>query len=173
MNQDIFGNIREWGVVLECLDDLKQSRKLDEHQEGLTRILRYRENWRLREKVLEYACEIKSPFDKLIIELFNIMTDEDIYFEARILAANALGYLIPKRKGIPEKEEKFSEDKVVLQMINVLNSAGPPHFHEAIAKSLGRIGDKRALPVLMKMSKSTKLSSSLKECVDETISKIG
>lgn len=173
MNQDIFGNLREWGIVLERLNDLKQSRKLDEHQEGLTRILRYRENWRLRKNVLKYASEIKSPIDELLIELFNIMTDEDIYFEARILAANALGYLIPKRKGIPEKEEKFSEDKAVLQMIDVLDSAATPHFQVAIAKSLGRIGDKRALPVLMKMSKSTKLSSSLKDCVDEAISKIG
>jgi len=173
MNQDIFGNLREWGVVLERLNDLKQSRKLDEHQEGLTRILRYRENWRLREKVLEYAIEIERPIDKFLTELFNIMIDEDIYFDVRILAANALGYLIPKRKVIPEKEEKFSKTKVVLQMIDILDSAGPPYFHAAIAKSLGMIGDKRVLPVLMKMSKSPKIFCSLKECVDEAISKIG
>lgn len=43
MNQDIFGDLREWGVVLERLNDLKQSQKLDDYQEGLTRILRYQE----------------------------------------------------------------------------------------------------------------------------------
>lgn len=100
------------------------------------------------------------------------MTDEDIYFEARILAANALGCLIPKKKVSPEKEEKFCKDKVVLQMIDILDSAGSPYFHAAITKSLGMIGDKRALPVLMKMHKSS-MNFFLKECVDEAISKIG
>lgn len=172
MNQDKFGNLREWGLVLERLDDLKQSRKLDEHQKGLTRILRYQENWRLREKVLEHANEIESPTDELLAEMFNIMTEENAHFAARILATKALGYLISKRKVSPEKAEKFNKDKAVLQMIDFLDSTEPPYFHAAIAKSLGMIGDKRALPVLTKMYKSA-MNVSLKECVDEAISKIG
>jgi hypothetical protein len=32
MSLDIFGNLREWGEVLQMLDDLERSRELDEHQ---------------------------------------------------------------------------------------------------------------------------------------------
>lgn len=52
MDSDIFGNLMDWGLVLDKLDDLKKSEKLHKHQADLIRILRYRNNWRLRETVL-------------------------------------------------------------------------------------------------------------------------
>lgn len=172
MNKDMFGNLREWGIVLEQLEDLKQSRKLDEHQKGLARILRYRDNWCLREKVLEYANEIENPTDELLSGLFYIITGDDIYLEARVLAVNTLGYLILKRKGSSRGGKEFDETKAVLYMIDILDSERPPHLRATVAKALGEMGDKRALPTLQKMSQSPNSSPFLKKCVDEAISRM-
>lgn len=45
MYSDIFGNLTDWGRVIEMLDRLKELKKLDRNQDGLTRVLRYRDNW--------------------------------------------------------------------------------------------------------------------------------
>ena len=38
---DVFGSLLDWGHVMEQIVDLKNAGKLDEHQDGLSRILRY------------------------------------------------------------------------------------------------------------------------------------
>lgn len=59
MKGDVFGDLRAWGRVLGQIAELRKAKKLDEHQEGLTRILRYPSNWRLREEVLD----VRPPGD--------------------------------------------------------------------------------------------------------------
>lgn len=143
MKSDIFGNLREWGQVLELLDNLKKSKELDENQSGLARILRYRKNWRLLERVLEYGKEIRQPADEFLSAVSNIVTDQNIYLDARILAVNALGYLIPRRRKNCQDDQKFNETLVVGKMMDILNSPGPPIFQGAISKSLKIIRGKR------------------------------
>lgn len=134
MNSDIFGNLKEWGKVLELLDNLKQSKKLDEHQKGLARILKYGENWRLLEQVLECGKEINHPEDQFLLEVFNIMSDRNIYLDARILALNILVCLFPRINR--NHNHKLSQGLIVRKMRNILNLPGPPIFQEAVAKSL-------------------------------------
>lgn len=139
MNSDIFGNLREWRQVLELLASLKKSEKLDEHQSGLARILRYGENWRLLEAVLEYGKEIADPSEEFLQEVYHIMIDRNIYLEARMLAVNTLVCLSPRINR--KSNHKFSQTLVVRKMRNILNSPEPPIFHETIAKSLkGMVG---------------------------------
>jgi HEAT repeat protein len=169
MNEDTFGNLDEWGHVLERLHELKRSRDLDEHQEALARLLRYRDNWRLREKVLEYIHDIENPTEELLAELVHIMTEDDVYLEARALAAKALGHLIPRRKTSSEEKREFDKTRLVSHMINILESERPPYLRAAVAKSLAAMGDNRVLPVLQEMSQSPNSSPLLKKCVDEAI----
>jgi hypothetical protein len=137
LNSDIFGNLREWGQVLELLESLKKSEKLDEHQSGLARILRYGENWRLLEAVLEYGKEINQPTDEFLQEVNNIMNDQNIYLDARMLAVNTLVCLFPRINR--KNNHKFSQTLVVRKMRDILNSPEPPIFHEAVKKSLNSI----------------------------------
>jgi hypothetical protein len=134
LNSDIFGNLKEWGKVLELLDNLKQSKKLDEHQMGLARILKYGENWRLLEQVLECGKEINQPEDQFLLEVFNIMSDRNIYLDARILALNILVCLFPRINR--KNNHKLSQGLIVQNMRNILNLPGPPIFQEAVVKSL-------------------------------------
>jgi len=142
LNSDIFGNLREWGQVLELLESLKKSEKLDEHQSGLARILKYGQNWRLLEAVLEYGKEIIQPTDEFLQEVYNIMINRNIYLDARILAVHTLESLLPRRPKDPNKDQNFCETIVVPKMLDILNSPGPPIFHEAVKKSLKSIIEK-------------------------------
>ena len=134
MNSDIFGDLEKWEKVLKILDGLKESRELDENQAGLARILRFGSNWRLIEKVLECGKEINQPEDKFLLEVFKIITDRNIYLDARILALDTLVCLFPRmnQKG----GQKVSQVFIVRNIRNILNLPEPPLFHEAVARSL-------------------------------------
>jgi len=137
LNSDVFGDLEKWEKVLKILDGLTESRKLDEHQTGLARVLRFGGNWRLIEKVLECGKEINQPEDRFLLGVLNIITDRNIYLDARILALDTLVCLFPR---VNQKEnQKVSQAFVVREMRNILNLPGPPIFLEAIAKSLEAI----------------------------------
>jgi hypothetical protein len=134
LNSDIFGDLERWEKVLKILDGLKESGKLDEHQAGLARILRFGENWRLIEKVLECGKEINRPEDKFLLQVLNIIHDRNIYLDARILALETLVCLFPR---MDQKESQdVSQTFVVQEMRNILNLPAPPLLREAMAKSL-------------------------------------
>jgi len=100
-------DLTDWGRVLDELKELKRLHLLDEYQDGLKRILRYRWNWRLRECALQYAKEVALPRDDLIEEVCSIMCDEGSYTELRMLAAETLGHLARARLGKAEGMPSF------------------------------------------------------------------
>ncbi len=99
MKDDPFGNLRDWGPVLELLDELTRNGKLAECQHGLVRILRYKGNWRLREEVLKRIGGVSSPSSELVNQTLTIFKDDNIYYDARILASNALIQLLHNNPG--------------------------------------------------------------------------
>ena len=136
MHSDIFGNLTEWGRVIETLDRLKELKQLDRNQDGLTRILRYRDNWQLRETVLKHIVHLTEPTEELVREVINITADEYIYLDMRILAVDALSKLIP----LCIKRGDFKDPNLVeiaIENINkLLNSPQPPLLHEAVTNAL-------------------------------------
>jgi hypothetical protein len=90
VEQDPFGNLGDWGRVLGVLERLTHDGELEGCQPGLVRILRYKGNWRLREEVLTRVGTIQTPSDELVLQVLNIVADDNVYFDARILAAEAL-----------------------------------------------------------------------------------
>lgn len=136
MSADLFGNLRDWGPVMDQIAGLTKSKKLDEHQVGLARILRYQENWRLREAVLKAAKDISLPSDEILSQMTEIMMDENIYWEARLLAADALSRLVLKsEKGSSHMPPHYTA-KVMEKMNVILNSPQPPIFREGIGRLL-------------------------------------
>jgi hypothetical protein len=134
---DVFGNLMDWGQALDALDKLSEEKRLDEHQSGLMRILRYKGNWRLREAVLECVGRLDDPRPDLAREVMNIMADDNTYYDMRILAATALGEMLSRAA----EEAEFNSIKIkCLDIIkSYLDSPQPPIFHKALEKSLSLI----------------------------------
>jgi hypothetical protein len=134
MPPDIFGDLRYWGRVLERLEELRASRLLDEHQLGLARILRYRRNWQLMERALSCALEIRQASDILIAEVLNVLVSPEVYLEARVSAAEALGHLIPRRP--PQESTLFDEKRALQTMDDLVQLPGLPRLQQAVSRAL-------------------------------------
>jgi hypothetical protein len=140
MEDHSFGNLMDWGRVLERLEKIKENSALDEYQDELIRILRYKENWRLTERVLEYAKEIRQPKDELIGETCSILCNPKRYVDSRVLAADALSALIPKNVKGTVEYPKFEGASVVEVMQEILKSPEAPIVHNAVSKALQCVG---------------------------------
>jgi hypothetical protein len=140
MCADIFGNLREWGRVLEALETARAERLLDEHQAGLARILRFRGNGRLIERVLDLATEIRQASDLLIAEVCNLVVAWDVGVELRVKAARALGHLLVQR---PEQTSSFDPARVVRTMEELVAKPAPPVLADALNAALAAVREAR------------------------------
>lgn len=137
MTSDIFGDLREWGCVLEQISQLAKNGKLGEHQEGLARILRYRENWRLREEVLKAVGGLESPSRELLSAILDIASDDRLYFEVRILAIQAVERMIANTTGYQGRTCTVKQSAV--ERLTAIRDSGPPVFRDALQKCLRAI----------------------------------
>ena len=131
MQLDPFGNLRDWGPVLERIRQLSDDGKLNECQPGLTRILRYRDNWRLREEALNHIGTINNPDNTLVLQVLDIITDENLYYEVRILACETM------MDFLKNGANSFASDmrKDLRQTVeNLLSTQHPPIFEQALKK---------------------------------------
>ncbi len=142
MTDDPFGNLRDWGPVLDLLDELANSGKLAECQRGLVRILRYKGNWRLREEVLKRIGEIQSPSGELIGQALTIFADDNIYYDARILASDALIQLLKNSQSSLQQEFVPEIQKVIEKLSNLPQ---PPNYDNAIKKLDSEISSRGAV----------------------------
>jgi len=136
MEHDPFGNLREWGTVLQTLKDLGSSNRLAECQKGLIRILRFRENWRLREEVLKCIGKINAPSARLIEQVIEMVCDEDAYYELRILASRTLGELMRNHCKQPHDGNSPRTEAALERMYSLLQVPQPPILSEALHRCL-------------------------------------
>lgn len=137
MKHDPFGNLIDWGQALDMFEDLAARGDLRECQPGLVRMLRYKGNWRLREEVLKRVGEIHPPSDELVCQVIAILDDDNIYHDARILAADALIRLLKNARndngdGICGKVRKVIE--------NLKSVPQPPFFEAALERLYSEVG---------------------------------
>ncbi len=90
MTHDPFGNLDDWRMVLNLLDELGDKGRLTDCQPGLIRILQHKGNWQLREEVLKRAGEIQNPSMDFVFQILATLADDNLYYDARILAGDAL-----------------------------------------------------------------------------------
>jgi hypothetical protein len=138
MANDPFGNLNDWGPILETIEELAANGRLADHQTGLTRILRYKGNWRLREEVLKRVAAIETPSKELAFEVLALMADDNIYYDARILAGSALLPLLDNQ-GAAFRNELHAAARKVVQKIT--STPQPPFFEKAVEK----VGQRLAL----------------------------
>ncbi len=133
MSQDPFGNLQEWGQVLKDLDAIFQNGSAEDCQSGLIRLLRYKGNWRLREEALKHIEELENPKEELIKEVIRILDDENIYYEARIIACRSLMHFVNGNNDFSEPLRDMTRQ--VLERIK--STPHPPFFSDSIV-SLSR-----------------------------------
>jgi hypothetical protein len=138
MNREMLGNLERWDAVLEQLDEWRRAGQLDSHQDDLLWLLRYRDNWRLREAALELSTFLQTPTPELIRQVSDIMMNESLYRKGRILAAETLGALMlneRKRGSITAP----LDSEVCERMNALLASNQPPVMHIALRRVLSQI----------------------------------
>ncbi len=133
------GNLVDWDLVGEKLEGLKKEERLDDCQEELVRILRYPDNWRLREMALEYIGYVQNPTENLMLSTLNIMTDNTIYYEVRIMAASALVELAEKKFDVLNGSQTITTKAIIENMESILSSTQPPFLQVCIEKCLTRL----------------------------------
>lgn len=142
MKQDPFGNLTDWGVVLDTFDELADSGRLSECQPGLIRILRFKGNWRLREEVLKRVGEIQNPSKELVLQVIAVLADDNIYYDARIIAGDALVRLM--KNGPTDGHEELTS--AARKLVGKLKSTPqPPFFDEALDRLHSEVGVAYAL----------------------------
>lgn len=142
MKDDPFGNLTDWGPVLDTLEDLSANGDLSQCQRGLVRILRYRGNWRLREEVLKVVGDVQNPSEELVHQVISILDDDNIYYDARILAGSALLQLLNNAKSVSSDDLQSKTRRV----INKLKTAPQPPFFE---KAIDRLYSELAVPSML------------------------
>lgn len=139
MQNDPFGNLVDWGEALERFEDLADSGRLAECQRGLIRILRFKGNWRLREEVLKRVGEIQRPTKELVSEVLSILADDNVYYDARVMAGEALIDLLKNVHAGQADEIAWGIRKVVEKLMHTIH---PPFFDNA----LGRLHEELLAP---------------------------
>lgn len=129
MQPESFGNLQDWGPVLDQLRQLTHEGKLGDHQSELIRILRYQGNWRLREETLHRISAIEQPSNALIEQVLHIIADKNLYFEVRILACQSIIQLL-KRRGHPF--DAIISDAIIGTLEKQLATPQPPIFTDAL-----------------------------------------
>jgi hypothetical protein len=136
MNGDSFCSCLEWNRVSEQVAELAAAGNLDEQQAGLTRLLRYPHNWRLREITLRSLRELKAPTDELLAEVLRLAADEEVYLELRLLAVGALSTLLAKRESKDGDGRHAARRRVDEKIGALADSPAPPVLRKAIQECL-------------------------------------
>lgn len=127
---DIFGDLREWGQVLKQIEQLRLAGQLDAHREGLTRVLRYRYNWQLRQAALRAVPDLRRPSKDLVDVLLGIVTDEHCDLETRLLACDAVRHSIRRHCG--QEGSGGFESEAFQCAGEILRVPQPPVLREAV-----------------------------------------
>ena len=142
MENNIFGNLNDWGMILDKLKKLSDSRELGNCQNELIRLLRFDKNWRLREAAIESLPFVDNPSSNLAREVLSLIKRKDLYYNVRILATDGLEKLtaaiINNRASDKDILKQFVQE-IINDMDVLLASPEPPKFHDALQNSMNQI----------------------------------
>ncbi len=137
MDQDPFGKLTDWEQVLDTLHVFGNNGHLSKCQPGLIRILRYKANWRLREEVLKRIGSIRTPSNDLIFQVLDILDDDNVYYDVRILAGRALIQLLKNVEDAGGGEVYARTQKTIEKLERIPQ---PPLFVHALSRLSEELG---------------------------------
>jgi hypothetical protein len=141
MNISFLDNHRDWVITLDKLQELKNAFILDDYQQYLCRVLGQDGDWRLKERILEFAIDIRKPTDELIENICAVMINKNTSINARILAADALRVVVPRKIRQTMVYPTFRGSSVLRVMKDILKAPEVPALHEAVTRALKAIKD--------------------------------
>ncbi len=124
--------IDKLGTALIRIFERQGPKAFEKYQHILAKILQTDTNGKLGGKLLEYAKNITHPKDVLFDALTAIMRDDSATDNARILAVNALGTLLPKRM----PQAIHIGESIGRAMRDVINSAQTAVFRDTLKNTL-------------------------------------
>ena len=142
MENNIFGNLMDWGTVLEKLERLSRSGELGYCQDELIRLLRFDHNWRLREAAIEALPLVENPGLDLAQELLLLIKRRDLYYDIRILAADSFEKMtnaMVKNPDIDTVKLQAFFTAAIKDLKVLLSSPEPPIFYTALQQCAGQI----------------------------------
>jgi hypothetical protein len=145
MKEDPFSDLRDWGNVLKILQELAGTDSLDDVQPGLIRLIRYRQNWQIREHALISVRRVSNPSPSLLAAILEVVIDRDTYPDARILASKALAELLP-RKGPESGAVGLDRDSILETLRKQLAMPEAPVLRLAVEKAVEKIERSSGVP---------------------------
>jgi hypothetical protein len=142
MQIDVFGDLRDWGRVLDDLEGLREQDRLSEHQAGLARLIRYRDNWRLQQEALRSIPDIDAPSPLLLEAALLVLTDPETLLENRVYAAEALSSMLATDGS--SDHAVLDRDIAVEAIQAVLDRGCPPILQGVLQKSISIAQQNRA-----------------------------
>jgi nucleotide-binding universal stress UspA family protein len=119
MTHDVFGDLRDWGRVIEQVRRMRDDGSLDDHCPGLARLLRYPSNWRIRESALRAAAELERPSDEVLRAAVRILEDDEIDFKTRVLAGTAVCHALSRSPGTISETAKSEAMKCIADLLSM------------------------------------------------------
>lgn len=142
MKDYIFGNLMDWDSALDKLQHLVDAGELDNHQDELIRLLRFDDNWRLREAAVEASSTLTNPRIDTVTQLVVIIKRENLYYNIRIMAAETLSALVPvvmENKELKKDLANVFINEANHEVTTLLSTPAPPIFHDALDLTLEQI----------------------------------
>lgn len=133
---DLFGDLQDWRGVLSTLDHLSADGQLDGHQDGLARLVRYRENPRLQLAALECALEVGASSDLLVADTLNAVVCQESSLRLRVAAARATGHLLSRYA--PTAFSRFDPQRAFQTLQHVAAREQPPPLAAALQEALNQ-----------------------------------
>ncbi len=146
MGANLFGSLREWGDVPGKLTRLVEGRQLDEHEDELIRLLRYGQNWRLRDLALSALKNHPTPSAQILTSVLAVLADEGVYYETRILAAESLGQLVQSWQRRANGELQSVSLEIATRLETLLETSHEPILDAAILNCLLQVRRKARTP---------------------------
>ena len=137
MVPDVFGDLKETREVLDIIEYLRNSGRLDDHQYGLARILRFKEDPQLQEAAIDCLNAIGCASDVLITDTLNLVVTPETPVLLRVTAVRALGRLVPRYTRTATSE--LDPGHVYQTMRNLAARPQPPILGGALALTLDQL----------------------------------
>jgi len=142
MKNNVFGNLMDWGTVLENLERVSRTGELGYCQDELVRLLRFDQNWRLREAAIEVLPNVENPGLDLAQELLLLIKRRDLYYDIRILATDSfekIAHAMVKNPDIDKDSLQAFFSAAIKDLNTLLSSPEPPIFYTALQQCAGHI----------------------------------
>ncbi len=131
---DVFGDLEDRAAVLATLDRLREDSQLYDHQLGLSRLVRYREDRNLQEAALQSALEIRIASELLVAEALNALVSKETPLSLRIAAARAAGHLLARYK--PNLRSRMDPQRAYETLEHVAAQRQPPSLADSLREAL-------------------------------------